>query len=122
MHWSCAQLPYVDSLIRKATRSGVHPFDPEGVQFPIQFGAISYPLYSAVFCSVFCCVLKIFGNTLYSAVFRKCRIWANMPFCILSVFLNNERIHQNTLGIHAQYVFLNVIENTSKYGYEIRIL
>ena len=64
----------------------------------------------------------MFGNTLYSAVFRKCRIWANMPFCILSVFLNNERIHQNTLGIHAKYVFLKVIENTSKYGYEIRIL
>ena len=34
-----------------------------------------------------------------------------MPFCILSVFLNNERIHQNTLGIHAKYVFLKVIEN-----------
>ena len=72
-----------------------------GVQFPIQFGAISYPLYSAVFCSVLCCILKIL-NTLYSAVFRKCRIWANMPFCILSVFLNNERIHQNTLGIHSE--------------------
>ena len=93
-----------------------------GVQFPIQFGTISYPLYSAVFCSVFYCILKNFGNTLYSAVFRKCRNWANVPFCILSVFLKNERIHQNTLKIHAEYVFLKVIENTSKYGYEIRIL
>jgi hypothetical protein len=89
-------------------------------------GAISYPIrsnfLSTVFCCILFCILKNSGNTLYSAVFRKCRIWANMPFCILSVFLNNERIHQNTLGIHAKYVFLKVIENTSKYGYEIRIL
>ena len=45
-----------------------------------------------------------------------------MTFRILSVFLNNERIHQNTLGIHVKYVFLKVIENTPKYGYEICIL
>ena len=45
-----------------------------------------------------------------------------MTFRILSVFLNYERIHQNTLKIHVKYVFLKVIENTSKYGNEIRIL
>jgi hypothetical protein len=55
------------------------------VQFPIHCILLYFVLYSAVF-------LKNFGNTLYSAVFRKCRIWANMPFCILSVFLNNERM------------------------------
>ena len=33
-----------------------------------------------------------------------------MTFRILSVFLNYERIHQNTLSIHVEYVFL-VIEN-----------
>ena len=29
-----------------------------------------------------------------------------MTFRILSVFLNYERIHQNTLKIHVKYVFL----------------
>ena len=40
-----------------------------GVQFLITFGTISYHLYSVVFCSVFCCILKNLRNTLYSAVF-----------------------------------------------------
>ena len=45
-----------------------------------------------------------------------------MTFRILSVFLNYERIHENTLEIHVKYVFFKVIENTPKYGNEIRIL
>ena len=41
------------------THGCAHPAQG-GVQFLITFGTISYHLYSAVFCSVFCCILKNF--------------------------------------------------------------
>ena len=65
-----------------------------------------YNFLSHVFCPYFAVFCRIFRNTLYSAVFRKYRFWAKMTFRILSVFLNYERIHQNTLKIHVKYVFL----------------
>ena len=61
-----------------------------GVQFPIQFGAISYPLYSAVFCSV-----TIPEDTLH-IICKTMGFFAANPVVIPSVFRRGGRSMRTT--------------------------